>query len=176
VPSVVTFAQLPSEESAFVKYLDKSGDVWAVAALDDPREPMPVAAFLERYAAEIRIYNCVPIYLGLRPDVLAPNYMPVKRKGVEVLTIQWQASCLVYYTRGELHAGGRTLGESNLCYHSSFFNNGKRQHKPDAFLRWARKVLSWVRRNTPEQVRPYGKGFCIRATAGVAARQGLKVV
>jgi hypothetical protein len=175
--SVVTFAQLPKEEPPFLAYLAKTGDVWALAALDDPREPMPVADFLERYAAEIRIYNCVPIFLGLKPDVLAPMLSPVKRDGKEVLTVDYHNSCLVYYKRGELHTDGRTLNASNLCFYSSFVNDADQwQRKPDSFLRWAGKVLSWMRRNTPEQVRKHRANYSIRATAGVAARKGLKVV
>src|SRR6185295_9218106 len=76
MPSVVTFAQLPDEEAAFIAYLQKTGDIWARAVNDDPRqrkyEPLPVAEFLERFADRIVTYDVVAVYLAFREDIGKP--------------------------------------------------------------------------------------------------------
>jgi hypothetical protein len=59
--SVVTFGQLPEEETDFLAFVQKTGDVWARAVRDEaesPRfEPLPVAEFLARFAAEVKAYS-----------------------------------------------------------------------------------------------------------------------
>jgi hypothetical protein len=76
MPTVVTFAQLPHEEAAFIAYLQKTGDIWARAVNDDPRkpkyEPLPVAEFLARFADQIVAYDVVAVYLAFREDIGKP--------------------------------------------------------------------------------------------------------
>lgn len=181
--SSVTFAQLPEEEPALLAYLAESGDVWARAAGDDPTaplwEPKPLGEFLQRFTSEIRDkYNStVKVYLGARSDILDPV---VHTCGVGPIPhlVDFLASNVIHYSRGEFHPSSRELTSSHLAFHSTYLDTrGDCQHKPQAFLKWANKVLSWVRRNTPGQVRPEGMNYTIRATQGVVARaaKGLKV-
>jgi hypothetical protein len=203
--SVVTFAQLPEEEPAFLAYVQKSGDVWARALRDDPHnpehQPLPVVDFLQRYAALIVEYQAVSVYLGLRADVLQPvlgsfevieggTPAPFVQSGrvvpgvhtieggtaVRRPCIDFMASSLVRYDRGEF-GGESELRQSNLCYYSGCFQGQQYVQKPPGFLKWARKVLDWVRRHTPERVPVHGCNYASRATKRVAeaCRGGLKV-
>jgi hypothetical protein len=179
VPSGVNFVQLHDEEPAFLAYLATTGDVWARAGIDDPTAPAwgpgPVAEFLDRFAAKIRRYNSVHLHIGLRPDVLAPEVNAVESRGC--ITVDMFRSCLVGYSRGEFHPGRRFLNRSQLYFHvGAWWGEGDYRKKPEAFLRWAKKVVGWVRRHTPEQVRVYRCNYSLPATAGVAARKGLKVL
>ncbi len=178
--SAVTFAQLPTEEPAFLAYLAKTGEVWARALRYDPEsrcEPGPVCGFLEQYASQLREHASTVVFIGLKPDVLNPTFTSGNTDGEECRFVSLPDSCLLRYARGEFSPGGRMLSYSHLGFDSSFVNSrGKWQRKPDSFIGWANNALAWVRRNTPEQKRLHGKNYSIRATAGVAARKGLKVL
>jgi hypothetical protein len=174
--SVVTFAQLPEEECAFLEYLGKTGDIWARAQADVPtgpaHPPAPVTDFMEAQAAKLANNGTVNVYLGFRPDVLQP--IATQAKGKQVVDIF--ASCLIGYTRGEYYSSGE-LAQSNLYFYRSFFLGDKFIEKPDPFLRWAAKVLAWARRHAFEQVPVHRCNYKTRATMGVAeaAAGGLKV-
>jgi len=174
--SVVTFAQLPEEEAAFLAYLAKTGDVWARAVADDPtnpaHHPAPVADFMEAHARKLANNGTVNVYLGFRPDVLRPIASDIEGpKAVDIF-----ASCLIGYTRGEYYAGGE-LAQSNLFFYRGSFRGNQFVDKPDAFLRWATRVLGWAKRHAPEQVPVHQCNYQTRATARVAeaVAGGLKV-
>jgi hypothetical protein len=175
--SVVTFAQLPEEEAGFLAYLAKAGDVWARAVVDNPRRPAfapaPVAEFLEAHAAQLAANGVVDVYLGFRPEVLKPA---VSETAEGVLHIDIFASNLIGYQRGKYYPGGE-LAQSNLYFYRGSFCDGEFASKPEAFLRWAAKVLGWARRHAPERVLVYRCNYLTRATARVAeaAAGGLKV-
>jgi hypothetical protein len=196
----VTFGQLPDEEPAFLAYLQKSGDVWARAVADSPvspkHEPLPVAEFLARFASEILEYHVVDTYLGFREDVLHPvlteievveggtsvprvesgNVVP----GVSTIVggtkvrrpfIDYRASHLMRYKRG-MFLSDDELEQSNLGYQT-----GSPVRKLATFLTWAKNVLGWMRRHTPESVPVFRCNYEIQATKGVAeaCRRGLKL-
>ena len=168
--SVVTFAQLPDEESAFLEFLAKTGDVWARPAHDWPTyEPAPVARFLAAHAAELVRNGVVDVYLGFQADVLSP--VMSEYGGIDII-----GSCLVGYQRGTYYPGGE-LAQSNLFFYRGSFRGEQFVSKPDSFLWWADKVLGWARRHTTESVPVHGCNYRTRATARVAeaAARGLKV-
>ncbi len=175
-PAVVTFAQLPDEAGAFLAYLAKTGDVWARAEGDAPADPAhapaPAAEFLAAHAAALARAGGVRVYLGPRPDVLAPPVSTVSGgPHVDIF-----AACLIGYRQGGYYPGGE-LAQSNLCFYRGAFLDGVYVRKPEAFQRWAGKVLGWARRRTPERVPVYRCNYKTRATARVAeaSRGGLKV-
>jgi hypothetical protein len=169
-PSVLTFARFPDEESDFLHYLAKSGEVWARTMKDRPTcKPAPAAEFVPAHAAELTGNAKVNVYLGLRADVLAP----VMRGSGDIDIF---ASCLVGYTRGQCYPGGE-WAQSNLFFYRGFFSGNEFVRKLDSFLRWAGKVLDWARRHSPARVPVYRCNDDTRATARVAqaVTGGLKV-
>ncbi|MGL4550358.1 MAG: hypothetical protein ACRC33_04160 [Gemmataceae bacterium] len=168
--SVVTFASLPDEEAAFLAFLAKTGDVWARAVADETAsDPAPVADFIAAHAERLTHNGTMDVYLGFRPDVLAP----ARREDGSVDPF---GACLVGYKRGGYYPGGE-LAQSNLFFYRGSWAGGEFVTKPEAFLKWAGKVLGWARRHAPERVPVYRCNYETRATAGVAeaAAGGLKV-
>jgi hypothetical protein len=203
--SVVTFGQLPEEEKDFLAYVQKTGDVWARAVRDDAEspkyEPLPVAEFLTRFAAEIKAYSAVAVYLGFRDDVLHPEICihEVIEGGTQVPFIQngsllpgvhtivggtkvkrkfidFNASRLVRYDRGEFRSADQ-LASSNLCFYPGAFKGQTWVAHLTSFMRWGKKILDWMRRHTPASVPVYRCNYEIRATIGVAeaCKKGLKL-
>jgi hypothetical protein len=205
MPSVVTFAQLPDEEAAFLAYLQKTGDVWARAVNDTPRDPkyesLPVAEFLHRFAGQIVAYNVVAVYLAFRDDIQKPAVFAheVTEGGTLVPFVQFgkvvegahtivggtkvmresidpMGSPFVRYDRGQFRTKDE-LATSNLCFYPGTFEGQKWKPNASAFMKWGRKVLAWMRRHTPESIPVCRCNYQTRATVGVAAayKQGLKV-
>jgi hypothetical protein len=172
----VSFAQLPEEEADFLAYLAKTGELWARAVNDDPTQPSykppAVAEFLASNAGQTAGNGVVDVYIGFMPDVLNP----VLSQGAERTHIDIFASCLIGYRRGEYYVSGE-LAQSNLYFYRGSFRDGEFIVKPEAFLRWASKILRWARRRAPEQIPVYRCNYKTRATARVmqAAASGLKV-
>jgi hypothetical protein len=168
--SVVAFAQFPDDESAFLAYLARTGDVWARAEKVTPDcEPAPVAEFVPAHAARLTRNGTWDVYLGFRADVLAPALG-------EDGTVDPFAARLIGYRRGDYYPGGE-LAQSNLYFYRGSFVGNEFVTKPEAFLKWAGKVFGWARRRTPEQVPVYRCNYSTRATARVAeaVAGGLKV-
>jgi hypothetical protein len=205
MPSVVTFAQLPDEEPAFLAYLQKTGDVWARAVNDDPDhpryEPLPVADFLHRFAAEIVAYHVVAVYLGFQENIFYPMISTHEKteggtlipfvqggkvvEGVHTIVggtkvmrsfINPMGSSLVRYDRGQFRSDDQ-LAMSNLGFHPGTYHGQKWVPNPPAFMKWGKKVLGWMRRHTPEEVQVYRCNYKTRATVGAAEahKKGLKV-
>ena len=86
------------------------------------------------------------------------------------------ASSFVRYDRGQFRTEDE-LATSNLCYYSGSYRGQQWVPQPETFMKWAKKVLDWIRRHTPESVRVYRCNYEIRATIGVAkaCKNGLKV-
>ena len=203
--SVITFYQLPEEVPSFLTYVQKNGDVWALAVRDkpeDPRfEPLPVVDFLRRFADALVEYHTIALYLGQREDVLKPRLStyrdsvggtlkPFIQNGREVPGAQTivggrkvkrrcvdiMASSLIRYDQGQYRRNGE-LADSNLCYYAGSFGGNKWVKKPASFLKWAKNTLDWMRKHTPEEVPVERRPSKRRAILGVAAahREGLKL-
>jgi len=205
MPSVCTFTRLPEEEPEFLRYLQRTGDIWACASNDEPEspkwQPLPVADFLERFATEIQAYSVVGIYIGFKADVLQPkiyehevteggtlepvmqdgNVLPGVHKivgGNKVLrrTVDSMASHLIAYQRGEFREPGE-LAISNLSFYSGTYHNDKYVNQPEEFMKWANNVLQWMRRHTPKSVPVFHANYEVRASIRVyeECRRGLRV-
>jgi len=175
-PSVVTFAQLPEEEAVFLEFLATTGDVWARAVKDDSAKPVhtpaPVATFLQRHGADLLDHGTLHVWIGLGPDVRKPKKSKVNGR----MAVDPFPACLVGYTRGEYYPGGE-LAQSNLYFYRGSFQGEEFVKKPEPFLRWAAKVLAWMKKRTPEEVPVHRCNYKTRATprAAAAAADGLKV-
>ena len=173
--SVVTFGQLPEEEPAFLAYLQTTGDIRARAVNDDPGAPQyapqPVALFLEKHAAQIVAYSKVAIYLGFRGDIFNPTLTTHERKSIDPM-----GSRYVRYDRGQFRTA-EELASSNLCFYRGSFQGQTWIAHPQSFLKWGNKILSWMRRRTPELVPVDRCNYKVRATVGVsnASKKGLRL-
>lgn len=192
--SGVTFAQLPEDAADFLAFLATTGDVWARAVDDDPRSPRwppgPVAEFLDRYADAIRAFATakqsqdaresrpcyvVQTYLGMKPAILQPPISEVTGRNGERY-VDPGAGEVVWYTQGGFYSDSE-LAQSNFGYHTTFVEDGKWVKKAEAFLKWAKKVASWLRRRASAEVPVTFGPYPTRATGRVTAacRNGLKV-
>ncbi len=162
MPSVVTFARMPEEEGAFVRYLSKSGDVWARAACGVTAgiiaEGLPVAEFFALLGANPPEETNTRVALGFKGDVLSSLPLVSDSPNPDIVS-----SCLLQYSRGLYHAGGE-LAQCNVHYYSGFYRGEAYITKPDEFLRWGKRVLSWVRRRSPKKVRVHRCNYDTRAT------------
>lgn len=205
MPSVVSFGQLPDEESDFLAYLQRTGDVWARAVNDDPYNPkyapLPVAEFLNRFADQIVAYHVVAVYLAFREDITRPavSSHEITEGGTLVPFVQFgktvdgvhtivggtkvmrdsidpMGSSFVRYDRGQFRTE-EELAISNLCFYPGSYEGQEWKPNPPAFMKWGKKVLDWMRRHTPESVPVYRCNYEVRATVRVAAacKKGLKV-
>jgi hypothetical protein len=201
----LTFGQLPEEEPDFLALVQKTGDVWARAVRDDAESPkfgpLPLDKFLTRFAADIRAYSAVDVYLGFRDDVLQPELciqevteggtqVPFVENGsvvpgvstivggtkVKRKFIDPRGSKLVRYTRGE-YRSPEELASSNLGFHPGTFKGETWIANPASFMKWGKKILDWMRRHTPESVPVYRCNYEMRATVRVAdaCKNGLKL-
>ena len=167
--SVVGYWQVADDEQAFLEYLSTTGDVVAISGawLESPDlfEPVPIADFIERD-------NPSGLLFGLRKLFDMDKYDEREFEGRKQFCIPHMNSNSIGYDRGLL--AERRLPLSNLSMYSSF---------PDAsvtamvtknreFLAWAKKVMNWARKRTPEKL--FCNGYPYRATrlAATAAAQG----
>ena len=168
--SVVTFAQLPEDEAAFLAYLAKSGDIWARSVADTSVcDPAPVAQFIAANHAALKDNGVMNMYIGFRPDVVDPAVPGTC--GVDIFAAQ-----LIGYTRGGYYPSGE-LAQSNLYFYRGSFQGDEFLSKSEIFLKWADKVLGWARRHSPNQVPVFRCNYKTRATSRVmrATADGLKV-
>jgi hypothetical protein len=161
-----------------------------------------VAEFLEAHAGAIVMYSCVRVYLGSERDVTCPVVREVERieggeqvpfvqggkvlpgvtqivggTKVQVPRINAREANLLDYAQGE-YRDPLHLATSHVYFDTGYFDEqGRSVRKPYEFLRWARKVVNWLRRRATESVRVDGCNYDVRATprAEAACRKGLKV-
>ena len=69
---------------------------------------------------------------------------------------------------------GHALCMTSTLAHSSI---GSGSQTRQAFMKWGKKILNWMRRQTPESVPVYRCNYEMRATIGVAeaCRKGMKL-
>lgn len=200
----VTFAQLPDEVPAFLAWLLQTGDVWARPVREPFQSayaPLPVIEAFEQYGAKTVQYSEIAFYLGFKADVLQPRLTTyeVTEGGIEVpfvqdgkivpgahsivggtkvqrIGIHGTGSALIRYSCGQFRAADE-LSQSTLGYSPGTYVEKKWVSNPKEFLNWGKKVLAWMRRQTPDQVPVYRCNYSIRATARFAEahRSGLKV-
>jgi hypothetical protein len=196
---------LPEEHAEFWEYLASTGEIWACALADHPRqpryEPAPAGEFVRRFAKKIRQHDCVDVYLGHRAAVLKPRvcHVPETIGGREVLLsrpgtyprvsknaggrrvrrphLDFPASELIRYSYGVI-TSHKIMSRTTASYYSSYVHGDVFVRKPDEFLKWARKVIAWLRRRSAATAPVHRCNDELPATALAAAavRKGLKVV
>ncbi len=202
--SGVNIAMLPEEQPAFLEYLATTGDIWACSVGDDPHkfkyEPGPVPEFLKRFASKIIEYGAVQVYLGHRDAVLRPkaktlihrvggrkvplvqdgkvvprHYQLVGSRAVERTIIESGASLLLRYSFGPIIK--RQMVRTNLSFQTAYVSNNQWVKKPEEFVKWARKVVAWMRRRIEDRAHVHDCNYDIPATAlgAAAVRKGLKL-
>ncbi|MDX1964707.1 MAG: hypothetical protein SFX18_16275 [Pirellulales bacterium] len=167
--SVVTFWQLPDEEQRFFDYMESTGEVVAITTLrvyeQSEIAPIPIRQFVANN-------NSMQLYIGLKTLIVANGIDTFIIKGQTRYGLESMKSNVIGYDRPVFLEG--KLAQSNLFYYNSYPDIAKNSmiSKDRLFLNWAKKILNWMRRNTPEKV--MYNGFPYRATKAVkdAVSQG----
>jgi hypothetical protein len=166
MPSVVTYWQLPEDEEEFLDFLVKIGAVMAIPTGPWRRTraelcPRPVARYIEQDDPS-------SLYFGLQQHIGEEDIEAREQDGEMFFTISDTKSCVIGYDRGRLRKGNK-LGQSNIYAYWKYPSADATEmldKNPD-FVKWARRVLGWVRRFTPETAEVHG--FPYRATKRVKA-------
>jgi hypothetical protein len=176
---------LPKEQPEFWEFLATTGDIWARAFGDTPREPdhppAPVGEFAGRFAPQLVHYDSVELYVGRRAAVLKPRTYTstetVGGKKVRRPHVDHAASELIRYHYGII-TRDRVMERTTTSYYSSYLRGNEFMRHSDEFLKWARKVSAWLRRRIAGKVPVHRCNYEIAASAQVieAVKKGLKVV
>lgn len=204
----VNVAMLLEEQPEFWSFLETTGDIWACALGDNPREfkypPLPVAKFVKRYAKRLWQYGEVDVLIGHRDAVLKPRVKTVAElvgyrvvpviqihngqvvpgvtqmvggKKVKRPSIKLEASQLMRYDYG-VPDKSKILNRTVASYYWGHYQGTRWVKQPEEFLKWAKKVLAWLRRRGTETVPVHRCNYEISATprTAAAARDGLAKV
>jgi hypothetical protein len=174
VASGVTYWQLPTEEATFFAYLARTGDVYAIPLMEAVPSPERIQARALGTCSGRR--DSGRLYLTLREYALRPSlfeFRPAAPDEPVRYTLGAEFPSIMY-TPGMIEDG--QLSHSNASARTCFPDpTGKVFHKmPEPFLRWMRKVMSWLRRITPEW-HEY-RGYRVTRQAAQAALSGLILV
>jgi hypothetical protein len=163
--SVVTFWQLPDEETAFLRYLARGGEVVAIRHM----EAVPDPATLRAVAVEelVNRPDAARLYLTLRSAVADP--LPLYRWEPESPGAPTRYSLPIGFPAIVYDAGtlvGAALSQSNAAAYPS--------EAPAALAAWMRRVFAWLRRAAPHW-HEY-EGYRVTELAAQAAIGGLSLV
>jgi hypothetical protein len=182
--SGANLAMLPADESAFFDWLSTTGEIWATYYVDASGvcqyEPLPVRQFRRRYAKQITAHDEVHLLLGHREDVLNPRIHHVTVTSVmpheQRYEIDVEFSQLIQYRHGLVNSEG-ILQRTSVYYYTSYFDGSTWVKKSHEWIRWARKVVGWLKRRATERVPVYRCNDAVPATPLVrdAVATGLKV-
>jgi hypothetical protein len=183
--SGVNIAMLPEEHVEFWAFLATTGDIWARALGDTPRDcrypPAPAAQFVKRFARKIQHYDAVDVYLGLEKAVLEPRTYTqtetVGGKKVRRRHVDPAGSELIRYAYGVI-TKDKVMERTVASYYSSYLRDNEFVRHREEFLKWAKKVMAWLRRRIAGKVPVYRCNYELSASALVmdAVEKGLKVV
>jgi len=142
MPSVVTFWRLPEEEAEFIDFLTSTGEVTWV-----PWQKVRDRALLEPQPLEtLTTEDPDSVLIGLR-DTLGE--IPVNTLEEGSFAVVATEVPMLIYQRGKWR-GPNKLGSSNLSGEWIVLTrDGRRIDQPEKFVKWGKKVLQWVRRQTP---------------------------
>jgi hypothetical protein len=168
IGTVVTFWRFPEEEEDFIRRLESSGPVTAVAAgwERDPSSlttPLPVRELIARDPSEVLL--SLPEFM---------RELPISAKETESGTlyfVRWWEAPALSYSRGAWRAPNR-LGACNMWadWHVRLPDGGR----PDEFVKWGKKIFAWLRNQTPEW-HQY-KTYRITGKVADAIKSGLEIV
>ncbi len=189
--AAVTYWRLPEEDDTFLTYLERSEDIVACThgwvASPESLKSLPIREFIESKEPERLIF-------GSREFMEMTPIMSMEQEGRTVFSRIYSRGPVIAYSRGKWRGPGR-LGQSNLVFNltrgvlEDSIQDGLIKvprppsvqvwdvdkttfiPQPPEFIRWARRVMQWMRRHT----RPHGY---YRVTPRVAAEveNGLELV
>jgi hypothetical protein len=163
--SVIAFWQLPTEEASFLRYLARSGEVFAIRhmeAVDDPAalRPLPIEELIDRTDAG-------RLYLTLRSVGLAP--LALHRWDPQTPGDAIRYSLPVRFPAIMYNAG--TLVENCLSQSDA---SAYPSEAPAPVAAWMRRVFGWLRRSAPHW-HEY-RSYRVTELAAQAAIGGLNLV
>lgn len=166
----VSYWRLPEEESALVEYLDSLEPTVALATHfhtgTESRTWQPLktafasggAAYLiapTRFLPDMRILQSPDDHGGNNVDIVS--------------------SPTLIYARGQMIAPNRLSGSALTADWTHLAEDRRTvERKPEEFVRWAKKVMQWVRKQAPDW--HLYKAHRITARADAARRGGLELV
>jgi len=163
MPAVLTYWQHPDEEEVFLDFLQGTGTVVAFpshwVATKEELLPHPIGPFIKKTDPPQLRFGLEKQNLRIRIEEQSPT-----EDGL-LFSLPHLEPCLIDYRRGRLF--GRKLGQSNISAYWDYPNSDKSSlvEKDQEFLAWAKKVMSWVRKSTPEEIELNGSLY--RATKRV---------
>jgi len=169
MPSVVTFWWLPPDEDEFLEYLSGTGEVVAL-----PADCVKSKALLvpKPYKSYIHEHGPTQLLLALQEHVVDCKIDVLSQGQDGVYNISDLESPVLAYQRGELQ--DRRLGQSNISAYWSFPSQDAAAMIPKhhTFVKWGKKVLSWIRRSTDDKVECNGFSYRSSRRAKQAVVQG----
>jgi hypothetical protein len=142
----LTFWRLPEEEAAFMEFLESSGDVVAIPweKVSDPSLLRP------RALSEAISQDLNAILIGLRDTIQNPSINTFHDDGKESYAILARDLPMLIYHRGKWRDVNK-LGSSNLSGEWTTISpdTGRTVDHPEEFVKWGKKVMQWVRKQTP---------------------------
>jgi hypothetical protein len=171
MPAAVTFWRFPEEEEDFIRFLQSSGPVVGVpkGKVKDKSQlnPAPVADLLAR--------NPPSVLLGL-PNLLRewPIRVYHDERG-ESYAVLFTCVPVLTYRRGQLLAPNQlTASHISGDWTVPSEDKSKVVDQPEEFIKWGRKVLAWVRKETPEWHE--FKTYRVTRRVSDAIKSGLQIV
>ena len=158
--AVLSYWQLPEDERSFLDFLQSTGDILAFPArgakVKEELLPQPLVPYIDQD-------NPSQLYFGLERN--AQQVIPelVEQGEARFFSVPSMKACLIGYRRGYFRDGNK-LAQSSLSAYWDYPNEEATEllNKDPEFIKWAKRVLNWVRRAAPKQVAFRG-GLC-RAT------------
>jgi hypothetical protein len=162
MPGVVGYWQLPADEKDLLDFLQGTG---AILALPDnwvgTREgvvPQPIVPFIDQHDPDQFLF-------GLAKHVLQVRIEERTFEGVVYFGPAVMEPCLIAYRRGKLRSGQVVLSNLSAYWDYPSADASELIEKDQEFVRWAKKVMGWVRKFTPERIEC--NGYPYRATRRV---------
>jgi hypothetical protein len=149
--STVTFWWFPDEEEAFLEFLERTGQVLALPfAATETKDGLVPRPFRE-YITAADPHQCFLLLADVAELIIEPFKVVESGTAVERCRVVDMKSCVVGYDRGKL-LGSDKLTASNLYTYWDYPNpsGSSLVRKPEEFIRWAKNVLGWVHKATPE--------------------------
>jgi hypothetical protein len=167
----LTFWRLPEEESAFIEFLESSGDVVAIPwqKVSDPSLLKP------RPLSEVISQDSDAILIGLRHTIQNPPINTFRDDGEESYAVPARDLPMLIYHRGKWNDVNK-LRRSNLSGEWTTISpdTGRSVDQPEDFVKWGKKVMQWVRKQTP--LWHMYKTYRITPRVGEAIKRGVELL
>ncbi|MFY9840639.1 MAG: hypothetical protein WAK55_30070 [Xanthobacteraceae bacterium] len=169
--SAVTFWRFPEEEDEFVRFLLSFGPIVAVpkGKVRDKSllTPIPPTDLLQQNPPQILLW--LPTLVKDLPIRSYPD------EAVESFGVLFTRLPVFTYRRGQFRAPNQ-LTYSHVTGNWTVLSADESRilDQPDEFIKWGKKVLAWIRKQTPEW-HQY-KTRRITKSVSEAIRSGLKII